>query len=83
MVRLLQSNQTVDAQSMRRPFRANVWPCCARVRKTVRDPEFLARMEAVGLNIQPLPGAALEQEISRSMENVGEAARDLGQALKL
>jgi len=43
----------------------------------------LARMEAVGLNIQPLPGAALEQEISRSMENVGEAARDLGQALKL
>ena len=61
-------------------------PLCASLAKHSKKRVrflILARMDAVGLNVQPLAGAALEQEISRSMENVGEAAHDLGQALKL
>jgi tripartite-type tricarboxylate transporter receptor subunit TctC len=85
MVRLLQSNQIVGRSVYAPPGIPGERLAALRdaFEKAVRDPEFLARMEAVGLNVQPLPGAALEQEISRSMENVGEAGRDLGQALKL
>jgi len=84
MVRLLQSNQTAGRSVYGPPGIPGERLAALRdaFEKTVRDPAFLARMEAVGLNVQPLAGAALEQEISRSMENVGEAARDLGQALK-
>ena len=84
MVRLLQSNQTVGRSVYGPPGIPGERLAALRdaFEKTVRDPAFLVRMEAVGLNVQPLAGAALEQEISRSMENVGEAARDLGQALK-
>ena len=85
MVRLLQSNQTIGRSIYAPPSIPSERLAALRdaFDKTVRDPEFLARMDAAGLNVQPLAGAALTQEISRSMENVGEAARDLGQALKL
>jgi tripartite-type tricarboxylate transporter receptor subunit TctC len=85
MVRLLQSNQTVGRSVYGPPGIPSERLAALReaFEKAVRDPEFLARMEAVGLNVHPLPGSTLEQEISRSMENVGEAGRDLGQALKL
>ncbi len=85
MVRLLQSSQTVGRSVYAPPGIPGERLAALReaFEKAVRDPEFLARMETVGLNVQPSAGAALEQEISRSMENVGEAARNLGQALKL
>ncbi len=85
MVRLLQSNQIVGRSVYGPPEIPAERLAALRdaFDKTMRDPEFMARMNAVGLTVQPLAGLALEQEISRSMENVGEAARDLGQALKL
>jgi tripartite-type tricarboxylate transporter receptor subunit TctC len=85
MVRLLQSNQIVGRSIYAPPNIPSDRLAALRdaFDKTMRDPDFIARMNSTGLNVQPLAGAALEQEIFRSMENVGEAARDLGQALKL
>jgi tripartite-type tricarboxylate transporter receptor subunit TctC len=85
MVRLLQSNQIVGRSIYAPPSIPSDRLAALRdaFDKTVRDPDFIARMNGTGLYVQPLAGAALEQEIFRSMENVGEAARDLGQALKL
>ena len=85
MVRLLQSNQIIGRSIYAPPDIPKDRLAALRdaFEKTVRDPEFLTRMNAVGLYVQPSAGAALEQEISRSMENAGEAARDLRQALKL
>jgi tripartite-type tricarboxylate transporter receptor subunit TctC len=85
MVRLLQSNQIVGRSIYAPPDlpRDRLAALRDAFDKTVRDPEFLARMNAAGLYVQPLPGAALEQEIFRSMEHAGDTARDLGLALKL
>ena len=85
MVRLLQSNQVVGRSIYAPPDlpRDRLAALRDAFDKTMRDPEFLARMNAAGLNVQPLPGAALEQEIAHSMENAGDTARDLGLALKL
>jgi tripartite-type tricarboxylate transporter receptor subunit TctC len=85
MVRLLQSNQTLGRSVYAPPGipKERLLALREAFEKTVRDPEFLARIEAAGLNVQPLSGAALDQEMSRSMDNVGEAGRDLAQALKL
>jgi tripartite-type tricarboxylate transporter receptor subunit TctC len=85
MVRLLQSNQIVGRSIYAPPDMPKDRLAALRhaFEKTVRDPEFVARLNAVGLTIQPSTGAALEQEISRSMEHAGQAARDLRQALKL
>ena len=75
MVRLLQSNQIVGRSVYGPPEIPAERLAALRgaFDKTMRDPEFMARMNAVGLTVQPLAGLALEQEISRSMENVGES----------
>jgi tripartite-type tricarboxylate transporter receptor subunit TctC len=85
MVRLLQSNQVVGRSIYAPPDlpRDRLAALRDAFDKTVRDPEFLARMNAAGLYVRPLPGVALEQEIFRSMEHAGDTARDLGLALKL
>jgi tripartite-type tricarboxylate transporter receptor subunit TctC len=85
MVRLLQSNQILGRSVYAPPGIPKDRLAALREAfdKTVRDPEFLARMDGMGLYVQPLTGAALDQEISRSMENAAEAARDLREALKL
>jgi tripartite-type tricarboxylate transporter receptor subunit TctC len=85
MVRLLQSNQVVGRSIYAPP--GLPYDRLAALRqafeKTVRDPGFVANINAVGLRVQPLPGESLEQEIANSMKNADEAARDLRQALKL
>ena len=85
MVRLQQSNQILGRSVYAPPGIPKDRLAALREAfdKTVRDPKFLARMDGMGLYVQPLTGAALDQEISRSMENAAEAARDLREALKL
>jgi len=85
MVRLLQSSQVVGRSIYAPPgLPADKLAALRQAfEKTVRDPEFVAKVTAVGLRVQPSPGEALEQEITKSMTKVDEAARDLRQALKL
>jgi tripartite-type tricarboxylate transporter receptor subunit TctC len=85
MVRLLQSSQILGRSVYAPPDipRDRLTALREAFDKTMRDPEFLSRVNAAGLYVRPSPGAALEQEMSRSMGNVGEAARDFAQALKL
>lgn len=85
MVRLLQSNQVVGRSIYAPPSLPADRLTALReaFEKTVRDPEFISRINAVGLSVRPSPGETIEQEITRSMEHAGEAARDLQQALKL
>jgi len=85
MVRLLQSNQIVGRSVYAPPDIPKDRLAVLRdaFDKTVRDPEFIARVNAAGLTVAPLSGAALEQDIARSMEHAGDAARDLREALKL
>jgi tripartite-type tricarboxylate transporter receptor subunit TctC len=85
MVRLLQTNQVVGRSVYAPPDvpKDRVAALRAAFDKTMRDPDFLARMKGMGLYVQPSTGAELEEEIARSMENVGDAARDLREALKL
>jgi tripartite-type tricarboxylate transporter receptor subunit TctC len=85
MVRLLQSSQILGRSVYAPPDipRDRLAALREAFDKTMRDPEFLSRVNAAGLYVRPSPGATLEQEMSRSMGNVGEAARDLAQALKL
>jgi len=51
--------------------------------KTMRDPAFLARMKTAGLDVMPLPGAALEQEIDRAMADVAQTALNFRHAAHL
>lgn len=85
MVRLLQTNQVMGRSVYTPPGLPKDRLVALReaFEKTMRDPEFLARMNGMGLYVQPSTGVELEQEIARSMENVSDAARDLREALKL
>jgi tripartite-type tricarboxylate transporter receptor subunit TctC len=51
--------------------------------QTVRDPQFLTRMKAEGLDVNPESGDAVQNEIQHTMENAAAAARDLEQRLDL
>ena len=85
MVRLLQSNQLLGRSIFAPPGIPSDRLAALRdaFDKTVHDPAFIARVNDAGLYVKPLAGAALEQEILRTMENIGEAARDIEQALNL
>ena len=85
MVRLLQTDQVLGRSIYAPPGIPSERLAALRdaFDKTVHDPEFIARVTGAGLYVKPLSGAALESEIRRSMENIGEAARNLEEASKL
>lgn len=85
MVRLLQSNQLVGRSIYAPPGIPADRLAALRnaFDKTMRDPEFLARMREQDLEIDPQPGAALQDEITRTMENADAVARDFKRLLDL
>jgi tripartite-type tricarboxylate transporter receptor subunit TctC len=85
MVRLLQSNQLLGRSIYAPPGIPADRLAALRdaFDKTMRDPEFLARMKAQELEVNPQPGTALGDEITRTMENADAAARDFKRLLDL
>lgn len=85
MVRLLQSNQFVGRSIYAPPGIPADRLTALRdaFDKTMRDPEFLARMKTLKLEVNPQTGAALQGDIEQTMENAETAARDIKQRLEL
>jgi tripartite-type tricarboxylate transporter receptor subunit TctC len=85
MVELMQSNQFVGRSIYAPPAvpAERVATLRQAFDRTMRDPEFLARMKAQRLEVDAASGAALRREIERTMENADAAARDLKQRLDL
>lgn len=85
MVRLLQTNQLLGRSVYGPPGIPADRLAALRdaFDKTMKDPEFIERVREAGLRVRPLSGAALEQELTRAMMNVGQAAHDIEQALHL
>ena len=85
IVRLLQTNQMLGRSIYAPPGIPSERLATLRdaFDKTVRDPYFMEHLTDAGLYLKPLNGAALEQEIKRAMENVGQAVRDIKTAADL
>jgi tripartite-type tricarboxylate transporter receptor subunit TctC len=85
MVRLLQSNQLVGRSIYAPPAIPADRLAALRdaFEKTMRDPDFLARMKSEGLESNPQPGPALQGEIERTMEGADAAAGDIKRLLDL
>jgi tripartite-type tricarboxylate transporter receptor subunit TctC len=85
MVRLLQSNQLVGRSIYAPPGIPADRLAALRdaFDKTMRDPDYLARMKAQQLEVNPQTGATLQAEIARTMETAASAARDFKQLLDL
>lgn len=79
MVRLLQTNQLLGRSIYAPPGIPSERLAILRdaFDKTVHDADFIEHLKSAGLYLKPLTGAAIEQEITRAMENVGEAAQDI------
>jgi len=85
MVQLMQSNQFVG-RSIHAPPGVpadRVAALRGAFDKTVRDPEFLARMKLLKLDVDPISGAELQETIEQTMKNAESAARDIKQRLDL
>lgn len=71
VVRLLQSNQLLGRSIYGPPGMPADRLAVLRdaFEKTMRDPEFLARMKSLDLEVNPRPGDALQAEIASTMEH--------------
>ena len=85
MVRLMESNQYVGRSIYAPPGvpADRVMALRDAFDKTMRDPEFLARMKMLKLEVNPQTGAALQADIQQTMENAETAARDMKERLEL
>ncbi len=85
VVRLLQSNQLLGRSIYGPPGMPADRLAVLRdaFEKTMRDPEFLARMKSLDLEVNPRPGDALQAEIASTMEHADSAARDFKRLLDL
>ncbi|HEY7244538.1 MAG TPA: tripartite tricarboxylate transporter substrate-binding protein [Xanthobacteraceae bacterium] len=85
MVQLLQSNQFVGRSIYAPPEIPADRLAALREAfdKTMRDPDFLARMKQLKLDVNPKPGAELQATIQQTMQTADTAARDIKERLGL
>jgi len=85
MVRLLQSNQLLGRSVYAPPGVPADRLAALReaFEKTMHDPEFIAKMKSLDLQINPQSGDTLAAEIAKTMENADSAARDFKRLLDL
>jgi tripartite-type tricarboxylate transporter receptor subunit TctC len=85
MVRLLQGNQLLGRSVYAPPGipAARVAALREAFHKTMADPEFLEKMKAQGLEVNPQAGEVTQKELERTMENAEQAAAQIKQLLNL